>query len=156
MNADRGSVASVKALIAAGADGNAKDNSGCTVLMRMRAGPDISAILRAAGATEPPEPPEPPVSAPIPDSDPRFFRTSEGRLHGNRIAGLGYIFIVVLECREFQVLEPSCLMWIIFTTGWWLSCCGKRSRTLADPIGIIGGILILLGLAGLFYFVGRH
>jgi hypothetical protein len=165
MHVDRGSVAAVKALIAAGADVNAKDNSGCTVLMRMRARPDISAILRDAGATEPPEPL---VSAPIPDSDTRVFRTSDGRLHGGRIAGLIYGFSVVLGCREFHGVEPYCLAQIMFVTGWWLSFCGKgspalsgsvlRTYPLSTPIGItiIGTILIVLGIAGQFYFVGGH
>jgi hypothetical protein len=89
----------------------------------------------------------------------KFFQTSDGRLHGGRIAGFLYVISLVLGCRELRVLEPSCLMQILFTMGWWLSFCGKRPRTLsemAQPAGIIGVILILLGLAGQFYFVGRH
>jgi hypothetical protein len=108
MYADRGSVAAVKALIAAGADVNAKDNSGLTVLMRMRARPDISAILRAAGATEPPatEPPAPLVSAPIPGPDARFFRTRRLSwlliiLYGSELA---YMWLH-MEGRSLSVLD---------------------------------------------------
>jgi len=87
----------------------------------------------------------------------KFFQTSEGRLHVGRIAGLVYVVGLVPGCRE---LEPLCLMRIIFTAGWWLSFGEKRpAHTLSEmvhPIGIIGVILILLGIAGQFYFVGHR
>ena len=89
----------------------------------------------------------------------KFFQTSEGRLHTGRAAGLLYVLALVPGCREFLVVEPLCLVRIIFTAGWWLSFCDKRpARTLSEmahPLGIIGVIMILLGIAGSFYFVGR-
>jgi len=90
----------------------------------------------------------------------KFFQTSEGRPHIGRIAGLLYVVPLVPGCREFLVVEPVCLMRIIFTAGWWLSFGEKRpAHTLSEmvhPIGIIGVILILLGIAGQFYFVGHR
>jgi len=90
----------------------------------------------------------------------KFFQTSEGRPHIGRIAGLLYVVALVPGCREFLVVEPLCLMRIIFTAGWWLSFGEKRpAHTLSEmvhPIGIIGVILILLGIAGQFYFVGHR
>jgi hypothetical protein len=92
------------------------------------------------------------------DSDMEFFQTSEGRLHAGRIAGLLYVVALAPGC--ILVVEPLCLMRIIFTAGWWLSFGEKQpARTLSEmlhPIGIIGIILILLGIAGQFYFVWHH
>ena len=90
----------------------------------------------------------------------KFFQTSKGRPHIGRIAGLLYVVALVPGCREFLVVEPLCFMRIIFTAGWWLSFGEKRpAHTLSEmvhPIGIIGVILILLGIAGQFYFVGHR
>ena len=90
----------------------------------------------------------------------KFFQTSKGRPHIGRIAGLLYVVALVPGCREFLVVEPLCLMRIIFTAGWWLSFGEKRpAHTLSEmvhPIGIIGVTLILLGIAGEFYFVGHR
>jgi len=91
-------------------------------------------------------------------SDMKFFQTSEGRLHTGRIAGLILVVGLVPGCLE--VVDPLCLMRIVFTAGWWLSFGEKRpAHTLSEmvhPIGIIGVILILLGIAGQFYFVGHR
>ena len=90
----------------------------------------------------------------------KFFQTSEGVPHIGRIAGLIYAVVLVPGCMEAPVLEPLCLMRIVFTAGWWLSFCGKRpARALAQmahPLGMIGFTLILLGIAGQFYFVGHR
>jgi hypothetical protein len=90
----------------------------------------------------------------------KFFQTNEGRLHTGRIAGFLYVVALVPGCREFLVMEPLCWMRITFTAGWWLCCCDKRPpRTLSEmlhPLGILGIILIVLGIAGQFYFVGRR
>ena len=80
-----------------------------------------------------------------------FFQTSEGRPHLLRIAGLLYVISLVLGCRGFHLLEPGCLGQIMFVTGWWLSFCGKRVRSLSDPIVMTGIVLIGLGLAGQIY-----
>jgi hypothetical protein len=49
---------------------------------------------------------------------------------------------------------------IIFTAGWWLSFGEKRpAHTLSEmahPVRAIGFILILLGIAGQFYFVAHR
>ena len=94
------------------------------------------------------------------DSDMKFFQTSEGRPHIGRIAGLLFVVALVPGCIEVPVLEPLCLMRIICTAGWWLSFGEKRpARTLSEmvhPLGINGVILILLGTAGQFYFVGHR
>jgi hypothetical protein len=90
----------------------------------------------------------------------KYFQTREGRLHIGRIAGLVYVVGLVPGCREFLVVEPLCLMRVIFTAGWWLSFDEKRpAHTLSEivhPIKIIGVILILLGIAGQFYFFGHR
>jgi hypothetical protein len=89
----------------------------------------------------------------------KFFQTSEGRLHTGRIAGLCYVVGLLPGCIEVPALEPRCLMRVIFTAGWWLSFGEKRpARTpseLVHPLRIIGGILMVVGLAGQFY-VARH
>lgn len=89
----------------------------------------------------------------------KFFHTGEGRLHFGRIAGVVYVVALVPGCREFLMMEPLCVMRMVFTAGWWLSCCQKRPpHTLSEmfhPAGIVGIILILLGMAGQFYFTGR-
>lgn len=89
----------------------------------------------------------------------RFFQTSEGRLHVGRIGGLLFSVAAAAGFREFPVVDPLCWMRTIFAAGWWLSFCEKRlPRTLSEmrPLGIIGLVLILFGVAGEFYFVGRH
>ena len=89
----------------------------------------------------------------------KFFQTSEGRPHIGRSAGVLYVVGLVPGCREFLVVEPVCLLRIIATAGWWLSFGKKQpAHTLSEivnPIGIIGLILILRGLAGQ-YFVGHR
>jgi hypothetical protein len=89
-----------------------------------------------------------------------FVQTNEGRLHIGRIAGLIYILALVPGCREFLTLEPLCLARFIFTAGWWLCFTEKQpARTLSEivrPRGIVGLILILVGIAGQFYFVGHR
>ncbi len=88
----------------------------------------------------------------------KFFETSEGRLHTNRIGGLLLVVSLVPGC--IRVVEPLCLMRIIFVAGFWLCFCEKRpARTLSEmlhPLGIIGTILCLTGLAGSFYFIGHQ
>jgi hypothetical protein len=89
----------------------------------------------------------------------RFFQNSDGGPHVGRVAGLLYAFILVLGCIGSHVLEPHCLAQTMFTVGWWLAFCKKRpTRTLSEmlnPIGILGLILVVLGLAGQAYFNGR-
>ena len=87
-----------------------------------------------------------------------FFRTDEGRPHIGRICGLLYLVGFTPQCIEFR--DPYCFAGLTFIAGWWL-CFGakqaKRSyREMLHPIGIIGLILIVLGLAGQFYFVRRR
>jgi hypothetical protein len=81
-----------------------------------------------------------------------FFRTTEGRVHTGRIAGLLYLLVAVLGCRNFLVLEPLCVEKVAFAAGWWLCFAGNRpARTLsemANPRGILGTVLLLLGIAG--------
>ena len=89
----------------------------------------------------------------------KFFQTSEGRPHIGRIAGVLYVVGLLPGCRWFLVVEPVCLLRIIFAAGWWLAFGKKQpAHTLSEmvnPIGIIGLIPILLGLAGQ-YVVGHR
>jgi hypothetical protein len=87
-----------------------------------------------------------------------FFKTSENRLHAGRIGGVLYVFGIAPGCVEFH--DPYCLAGITLIAGWWL-CFGakqpKRSfREILHPLGIIGFVLIVLGIAGQFYFVRRR
>jgi len=90
----------------------------------------------------------------------KFLQTSEGRLHIGRIAGILYVVGSLPGCIRVPVLEQLCLMRAIFIAGWWLSYGEKRPACtlseMARPLGIIGVILMLLGLAGQFYFVGHR
>jgi hypothetical protein len=57
------------------------------------------------------------------------------------------------------VVDPLCLMRIVFAAGWWLFSCQKRpARTWREmhPLGIIGLVLIVFGVGGQFYFAARH
>jgi hypothetical protein len=88
-----------------------------------------------------------------------FFRTSEGRLHGGRIAGVLSVFGLPTACN-FHLMQPRCGAGIVFTVGWWLSFCDKSGpntwSSLVTPIRITGIVLILAGLAGQFYFAHYH
>jgi hypothetical protein len=53
-----------------------------------------------------------------------------------------------------------CFAGITFVAGWWL-CFGTKQRRfyfreMFHPLGIIGLILLVLGLAGQFYFSTNH
>jgi hypothetical protein len=87
-----------------------------------------------------------------------FFQTREGRLHTGRIAGALYVIVAAPGC----IVSPDriCFARITCIAGWWLCFGAKQSpRTLREmlhPLGMIGLILVVLGLAGQFYFVRRH
>jgi hypothetical protein len=88
-----------------------------------------------------------------------FFQTREGTLHTGRIAGALYVIGIAPECIHSH--DRYCFAGITFIMGWWLCFGAKQSkRTIQEmhhPLEIIGLILIALGLAGQFYFVGpRH
>jgi hypothetical protein len=99
----------------------------------------------------------------------KFFLTSEGQPHIFRIGGLLSVIIAAIWCRECvaepaatrsALAEPLCFMNSIFAAGWWLVGGSKRPvRTwseMAHPLRIIGVILILVSLAGQFYFPGHR
>jgi hypothetical protein len=47
-----------------------------------------------------------------------FFKTSEGRLHGTRIAGAIYTIALLPGCLISPALDPMCIMRITYTAGW--------------------------------------
>jgi hypothetical protein len=84
-----------------------------------------------------------------------FFKTDEGVIHGNRIAGTVYT-IILLTCGYAPAL--LCSMRVASTLGWWLAFCSKHpcrswSGTVSNPARIAGIILVVLGIAGQFYVV---
>ena len=87
-----------------------------------------------------------------------FFRTNDGRPHSGRIAGAIYIAALIPGCREFP--DPLCWMRILFTAGWWIAFCPKRSVGSFAELGyiprILGTVLLLLGLVGQFYLLARR
>ncbi len=89
----------------------------------------------------------------------KFFLTSEGRLHTGRIAGCLFALSLLPGCNWFRVVQPLCLARIVFAVGWWLAFCGKLPALdfigLRAPLRMTGLVLILVGLVGGFYFVGR-
>jgi hypothetical protein len=86
-----------------------------------------------------------------------FFRTSDGRLHVGRLGGVLYTIGVAPGCIEFHDLY--CFAAVTFIAGWCLCFGAKQRRTfreMLDPVGIFGTILMVLGIAGQFYFVRRR
>jgi hypothetical protein len=88
-----------------------------------------------------------------------FFKTSEGRLHGTRIAGMIYAIALLPGCMMSPVLGPVCIMRITYTAGWWLSFCDKRPTQAAGDLvslrRLFGVVLVVIGLVGGFYVVGH-
>ena len=85
-----------------------------------------------------------------------FFKTSEGRLHGLRIAGVIYTIGLLPGCLMLlSAADPMCIMRITYTAGWWLSFCDKRpAHAFGDLLSarrLLGVILVVLGLIGSFY-----
>jgi hypothetical protein len=61
-------------------------------------------------------------------------------------------------CIHFH--DAYCYAGITFIAGWWL-CFGEKQskgafREMLHPLGIVGLILVVLGIAGQFYFVRLH
>jgi hypothetical protein len=90
-----------------------------------------------------------------------FFRTSDGRLHYARIGGALYVIGLPWACN-FHLMQPRCGATIVFVAGWWLSFCDKRgvhntlSSLLATPVRITGIVMVMAGLAGIWYFTHYH
>lgn len=91
-----------------------------------------------------------------------FFKTSEGRLHAGRIAGVVYTIAVLPGCLILlHSADPMCIMRITYTVGWWLSFCDKRPALAAGdllnhPRRLLGVALVVLGVIGSFYVIGLH
>jgi len=88
-----------------------------------------------------------------------FFKTSEGRLHVGRLAGVLY-FIGFLPAVFLDGLTAVNLMRLIYTAGWWLAFCEKQpalgtEELLKRPHRLVGMILVLSGLVGSFYVLAR-
>jgi hypothetical protein len=89
-----------------------------------------------------------------------FFKTSEGRVHGGRIAGIIYIISLLPGCHYFHDIDRLCLMRMASTAGWWLSFCDQtQPRTFAEmlhhPRRAVGVITLVAGLVAHFYFISR-
>src|SRR5215204_5545755 len=91
-----------------------------------------------------------------------FFKTSEGRLHGTRIAGAIYTIGLIPGCLTWlYAADPMCIMRITYTAGWWLSFCDKGPTPVArdllrHPRRVVGIVLVVLGLIGSFYVTWHH
>jgi len=89
-----------------------------------------------------------------------FFKTSEGRLHGTRIAGAIYAIALLPGCVISPALDPMCIMRITYTAGWWISFCDKRPAHAAGDLlslrRLLGVVLVVIGLIGSFYFIGHR
>lgn len=89
-----------------------------------------------------------------------FFKTSEGRLHAGRLAGVLYL-IGYLPGVLLDGLTANNVARLTYTAGWWLSFCDKRPALgtedlLKSPHRLVGVILILSGLVGTFYVLARN
>lgn len=87
-----------------------------------------------------------------------FFHDSEDRLHVGRICGVLYVIGIAPGCLLFH--DAYCYAGIAVIAGWCL-CFGAKQRKstfreMFHPLGIVGIILIVLGVAGQFYFTRRH
>jgi len=91
-----------------------------------------------------------------------FFKTAEGRLHGARIAGVIYTIGLLPSCVQLlYAADPMSIMRVTYTAGWWLSFCDKRPAHGVDelfrhPRRLLGIALVVLGLIGSFYVIGRN
>ena len=90
-----------------------------------------------------------------------FFRTSEGRLHAGRIAGIIYLVGLLPGCEFFRDIDRLCVMRIVSTVGWWFSFCDyTQPPTFAEmarhPRNLLGLIILVAGLIGQFYVIGRR
>ena len=90
-----------------------------------------------------------------------FFKTSEGRMHGTRVAGAIYTLALLPGCLTlWYAADPMCIMRLTYTLGWWLSFCDKRpAQSAGDLVShsrrLLGIALVAVGLIGSFYVV-RH
>ena len=90
-----------------------------------------------------------------------FFKTSEGRLHGGRIAGAIYTIGLLPGCwMLWHAADLNCIMRLIYTAGWWLSFCDKgpvnaTRDLLSQPRRLLGVVLVVVGLIGSFYVIGH-
>ena len=90
-----------------------------------------------------------------------FFHTDDGLLHSGRIAGLFYVFALVLGCGWLDAFAQMCVMRATFTVGWWLVFGDKHMpRTFREltrhPLRLVGGGLVLVGVVGQSYLVWAH
>ncbi len=91
-----------------------------------------------------------------------FFKTSEGRLHGLRLAGAIYTIGLLPGCwMLLYQADPMCLMRVTYTAGWWLAFSDKRpvhatGELLSQWRRLLGIVLILVGLIGSFSLIRRH
>jgi hypothetical protein len=62
-----------------------------------------------------------------------FFKTDEGRIHGNRIAGIIYVFIFLTACLAGHEPGALCGSRVTFAISWWIAFCARHPpRTWAE------------------------
>jgi hypothetical protein len=85
-----------------------------------------------------------------------FFRDEHGRLHAPRIVGIIYI-LALLPWFTDNILGPMGIARTVFTAGWWLTFCDKRSPHFSEILAgvrlVAGAILTTVGLAAQFYLL---
>jgi hypothetical protein len=87
-----------------------------------------------------------------------FFRDTNGRIHGTRIAGVIYVVaLLAFGGLKTEGLTPMFLARSVFVLGWWLSFCDKQSpagRTwLRDVRHLIGLILVVASITAEFALI---
>lgn len=90
-----------------------------------------------------------------------FFKTDDGLLHAGRIAGVFYLFALLVGC-DWSRFYQSCSMHLLSTAGWWLTFGGKHiPRSVRDlttnrlqTVGIVLGLLGIAVESYLFWVLG--
>lgn len=81
----------------------------------------------------------------------KFFQTSDGAVHAGRLGGALYLLSVLITCSHG--FNHHCVSSILFTLGWWITFGEKEViRAPYSARQMAGVIVIVIGLAGMFYF----
>lgn len=85
-----------------------------------------------------------------------FFTTDEGRIHGNRIAGIIYVLIFMTACLAGHEPGALCGSRVTFAMAWWIAFCAKHpphtwAEYKTDFRFKFGGLLVLISIGQQIY-----